>query len=336
MKLASFAYQGRNRIGAQKREGELVELAVAAAAMGPDWKGGPVPETMLGVIEAGAHFSGALRVMAARLGDLDVASIPEAAVTWLPPVTRPGKIIGIAVNNSGSDSRKISAPNHPMFFLKPSTCLIGHKQHLEVRPYYGGLHPEPELVVVIGRRTRDVDAAAAMEAVYGYSIMNDITGNAMRAEDQLHYWALYATEADPTKLERREQHLSYTARYKGADGFGPMGPWLVTRDEIADPGVLDVTCTVGGEVIAEDSTRYLTYGVAEIISYVSQYQTLEPGDVISMGTAFRPQPGSTRSLHTADFQRVDGPCEVTITGLGTLSNPIRRTTHKIGAWRLPK
>ena len=91
--------------------------------------------------------------------------------------------------------------------------------------------------------------------------MNDMTGNAMRSEDRVHYYALYAGKADSKTLERREQHLSYAARYKGTDGFGPMGPWLVTRDEIPDPGTLDVLCKVGAEVVAEDSTRYLTYGV---------------------------------------------------------------------------
>ncbi len=93
----------------------------------------------------------------------------------------------------------------------------------------------------------------------------------------VHYYALYASEADSTKLERREQHLSYAARYKGTDGFAPLGPWLVTRDEIPNPGELDVICTVGSEVVAEDSTRYLTYSVPEILAFLSRFQTLEPG-----------------------------------------------------------
>ena len=172
--------------------------------------------------------------------------------------------------------------------------------------------------------------------MFGYTIMNDVTGNAMRSQDMVHYYALYASESDSTKLERREQHLSYAARYKGTDGFAPLGPWLVTRDEIPDPGVLDVTCKVGAEVVAEDSTRYLTYSVPEILAYLSRFQTLEPGDVISMGTAFRQQAGATRSLHSADLQRVAGPMQVEITGLGALITPVRRKQMELEDWRLPK
>ena len=140
---------------------------------------------------------------------------------------------------------------------------------------------------------------------------------------------------DVATLERREQHLSYAARYKGTDGFGPMGPWVVTADAVPDPGALDVVCTVGGHVVARDSTRYLTYAVPEILSFLSHFQTLEPGDIVSMGTAFRQQPGEPRSLHSANLQVVDGPVEVSITGLGTLVNPIKRVEMPLPDWRLP-
>ena len=166
--------------------------------------------------------------------------------------------------------------------------------------------------------------------------MNDMTGNAMRSEDRVHYYALYGSQSDSKTLERREQHLSYAARYKGTDGFGPMGPWLVTRDEIPDPGKLDVLCKIGAEVVAEDSTRYLTYSVPEILAFLSRFQTLEPGDVISMGTAFRPQPGAQRTIHGADLQRVDGAVIVEITGLGALCTPVRRMAMDLAEWRLPK
>ncbi len=110
--------------------------------------------------------------------------------------------------------------------------------------------------VVMGKTTRDVDAIDAHEYIYGYTICNDINGNAMRAEDLFHYWALYATAEDPGQLERREQHLSYAGRYKGTDSFGVLGPWLVTADEIENPDDQAVTCMVAGEMVAEDSTRF--------------------------------------------------------------------------------
>ena len=258
-----------------------------------------------------------------------------ADIVWRPPIPRPGKICGVALNNSASDSRKISSPDHPMFFLKPGTCLVGHRQPIVARPQYMGFHPEPELGVVISRVARNVDPVSAMDHVYGYTIVNDVTGNDMRAEDRVHYYALYPKPDNPEEVERREQHLSYTARYKGADSFGPAGPWLATRDEVPDPHDLDVACSVGGEVFAEDNTRHYTYRVEEIVAYISRYMTLEPGDLISMGTAFRAGGKARKPLHAANFARLDGPCDISISRLGTLSNPIERDTADPGDWRLP-
>jgi 2-keto-4-pentenoate hydratase/2-oxohepta-3-ene-1,7-dioic acid hydratase in catechol pathway len=254
-------------------------------------------------------------------------------VQWYPPIRRPGKICGVAMNNSASNERKISAPDHPAFFLKPSSCLVGHNQPIRIRQYYGSVHPEPELAVVIGRTMRDVDAKDALSCVFGYTIFNDITGNGMRADDLFHYWALYADGQNPGELTRHEQHLSYAARYKGADTFGCMGPLITTVDEIDNPDDLDVSCKIGGETIAEDSTRYYNYKVAELISYISQFLTLEIGDVISCGTAFKPSK-DRRSIHHANFQRVAGPVEVTIGTLGTLRNSIEIEEQVMGRWQL--
>ena len=319
MFLASFLQDGRERIGARIDDEHLVDLTNLAI-------------DMIALIAAGPEALAAARAFVASGNG---RPIPLTDIRWRPPVRRPGKICGVAMNNKASDARKISAPDHPMFFLKPASCLIGHLEDIVVRPHYGGLHPEPELAVVVGRGGRDLDPATALEAVFGYTIFNDVTGNVMRGEDMVHYYALYASADDPDVLERREQHLSYAARYKGTDGFGPIGPWLATRDEVADPDDLDVVCRVGGEVIAEDSTRYLTYRVAEILAFLSRFHTLEPGDIISMGTAFRPSEGSKRSLHTADLSRRDGPVEVSIAGLGTLVNGVRREAGPAGDWRLP-
>ena len=253
---------------------------------------------------------------------------------WLPPLPDPGKILGVAMNNSASNARKISAPVHPAFFLKPSSCLVGHREPIRIRRYYGSAHPEPELAAVIGRRVRDVAAVDALDAVFGYSIFNDITGNDMRAADRFHYWALYDDPTEPDGVARREQHLSYAARYKGTDTFGCMGPWLTLANDVPDPDALAVTCSVGGETVAEDSTRFYNYKVAEILSYISHFQTLEPGDVVSFGTAFRP--GATRrSIHQANLQNTSGPVEISIEELGTLSNPIQIEDRALGNWRLP-
>lgn len=314
MKLASFHFDGANCIGVMKNDDEIALI---------DGAGGMTDLIRLGN-NAKEHIKHALS---------EGTAISSGDVKWYPPIRRPGKICGIAMNNSASNERKINAPDHPAFFLKPSSCLVGHKEPVRIRPYYGSVHPEPELAVIVGKTVRDIDAEDAMTCVFGYSIFNDITGNGMRAEDLFHYWALYSDEQNPDKLTRREQHLSYAARYKGTDTFGCMGPVITTVDEISNPDDLDVSCRVGGETVAQDSTRYYNYKVAELISYISQFLTLEPGDIISCGTAFKPSQ-DRKSIHQANFQKVAGPAEVTIGGLGTLINPVQIEDRAIGQWRL--
>jgi 2,4-didehydro-3-deoxy-L-rhamnonate hydrolase len=319
MRLASFSHNGNDHIGFEL-DGVLFDLNETLRAAG---QAASYP-TMMALIEDGERgrtaSQAAYHHVLANRGD--VAGIPLAEVRWQPPVRKPYKICGIAMNNSASDARKISAPKHPMFFLKPASCLIGHKEPIRVRDYYGSVHPEPELAVVMAKNCRDVSAADALDYVYGYTILNDMTGNGMRAEDMVHYYALYPSRDDPDVLEKREQHLSYAARYKGTDTFGPMGPYLVTKDEVPDPHALEVRCWHKDDLIAEDSTAFYTYSVPEVISFISRFHTLWPGDVISMGTAFRPSVGGKRSLHLANITALGGPVSVEITGLGRLENPV--------------
>ena len=314
MKLASFHYADADRIGVSKKKREIAII---------DSVGGMTELIRLGSYGR-EHIEHAL-----ASGE----TVSYDDVRWHPPIRKPGKICGVAMNNSASNARKISAPDHPAFFHKPSSCLVGHNEPVKIRPYYGSAHPEPELAVIIGATARDVDATDALEHVFGYSIFNDITGNGMRSEDMFHYWALYSSDSNPDELERREQHLSYAARYKGTDTFGCLGPFITTADEVDNPDDLDVTCSVAGETIAEDSTRYYNYKVAELISFISQFQTLEPGDIVSCGTAFKPSK-DRKSIHHANFQRVAGPVDITISGLGTLSNPVEIEDKTIGQWRL--
>jgi 2-keto-4-pentenoate hydratase/2-oxohepta-3-ene-1,7-dioic acid hydratase in catechol pathway len=321
MKLASFNWNGRDRIGFALDDTRIADLTQVARTMDR-----PAPADMSALIELGDAGVALLHEAKnfAVQNPATFSAIPLTDITWHPPVRRPSKICGIALNNSASDARKISAPDHPLFFLKPASCLVGHLQPIEVYDYYGSVHPEPELAVIIGKACRHVAAADAMSVVYGYSIMNDMTGNGMRAQDMVHYYALYPDKNDPTKVERREQHLSYTARYKGSDTFGPFGPWLVTKDDVPDPHALEVRCWHKGELIAEDSTAYYSYSVPQTIEFITKFHSLWPGDVISMGTAFRPGKTGQRSLHTADVTTLGGPVRITISGIGTLENPVRR------------
>jgi 2,4-didehydro-3-deoxy-L-rhamnonate hydrolase len=325
MKLVSFRHLGQERIGIINSQSQLVDLSLALPA------DKNIPGNMIEFISLGEEGL-ALAAEGLVAGD-NSAVISLEEILWQPPIIKPGKICGVALNNSASNSRKISAPEHPAFFLKPASCLVGHGQPLVMRSYYGSMHPEPELALIIGKTARDVDAVDAHDYIYGYSIFNDITGNEMRADDLFHYQALYASKDDPNKIEQREQHLSYAGRYKGTDCFGVLGPWLVTKDEVEDPDNLAVTCKVNGEIVADDNTRFYNYKIAEIVSFISQFHTLSPGDVISCGTAFKPSK-TRKSIHQANFLVTGGPVEISIEKLGTQCNPIRIEQREIGKWRL--
>ena len=331
MKLASVRIADRDVVALGVDDERVVPLE-AALELGGDTSTRPI-RSMTEVIAGGHELLAALQHAADKAKAAGLDSLAVEPVGWYPPVRRPGKILAVAMNNSASNERKISAPDHPAFFLKPPSCLIGHREPVRIRPYYGSVHPEPELALVIGQRTKDAAPEDALEAVYGYTIFNDITSNGMRAEDRFHYWAVYADPDNPDETKRVEQHLSYAARYKGSDTFGVLGPWLVTRDEVPDPDDLTVRCTVGGDPIADDSTRYYNYQVAEVISFISQFQTLDPGDVISLGTAFKPGAGR-KSIHHANFQTVAGPVSVSIEGLGRQENAVVVDDRPLGRWRL--
>ena len=324
MKFASFTYRNQRRLGVAAGLECLLPVDVL-----------PVASSMMDLIRNGAAGLDQVREYCSENLSKEDLFIPQSAVSWQAPLPNPGKICGVAMNNSASNSRKISAPEHPAFFLKPNSRLVGHLEPIIIRSYYGSVHPEPELAVIIGITGRDIEPEAALGHVFGYTIFDDITGNGMRAEDLFRYYALYPKKDNPAEIERVEQHLSYAARYKGTDTFGCMGPWLVTSDEIRDPDNLEVTCRVGGELIAEDSTRYYNYKVAEVISFISHFHTLHAGDVISMGTAFRPS-ATRKSIHHANLQVVPGPVEVEIEGLGKQINPVMIKEGALGRWRLTR
>ncbi|HTR95237.1 MAG TPA: fumarylacetoacetate hydrolase family protein [Trebonia sp.] len=264
-------------------------------------------------------------------------AVPVAGLSWLPPLPRPGKIICVALNNSANASRIISGPAHPATFGKPASSLLGHGRTIRLKKEFGRVHPEPELAVVIGtppsnrgpsnKGGADIPLPEAMDHVFGYTIINDLTSPDMRTEDTFHYRAIHpAKDARPGEqgdgIEYVDTWVSYSGRYKGTDGFGPIGPWIVTADEIPDPHDLTVTCVHQGRVITEDSTANLTHKVAGVISFLSGYQTLEPGDIIAMGTALKASASGGAAVQNVNLTRLGGPIEVSISGIGTLSNPV--------------
>jgi 2-keto-4-pentenoate hydratase/2-oxohepta-3-ene-1,7-dioic acid hydratase in catechol pathway len=248
---------------------------------------------------------------------------PEADARWLPPLRRPGKVLCVALNNSANPDRIMSGPSTPAMFVKPSSSLIGHRQPIRVREDYGRVHPEPELAVVVGTGGSDIPRAGALSHVFGYTIINDLTSPTMREADTFHYRAIHPGPGDADGVRYVDSWVSYPARYKGADTFGPLGPWVVTADEIPDPHALRVQCRHDGRLITDDSTANLRFSVAEVISFASRYLTLEPGDVIAMGTALRASAGGS-AVQNVDLVRLGGLIEVEIERIGVLSNPVER------------
>ena len=249
-------------------------------------------------------------------------AIPVSTLTWLPPVPRPGKIICVALNNSANAERIMSGPDRPATFNKPATSLLGHNEPIRLRKEWGRVHPEPELAVVIGKGGTDISRDDAMSHVFGYTIINDLTSPTMRAEDTFHYRAIHPKQDGTEGIEYVDTWVTYPGRYKGTDGFGPIGPWIATADEIPDPHALTVSCVHESRLITEDSTRNLTHKVADVISYMSEYQTLEPGDIIAMGTALKASASGGGAVQNVNLTTLGGRIEVTISGIGTLSNPV--------------
>jgi 2-keto-4-pentenoate hydratase/2-oxohepta-3-ene-1,7-dioic acid hydratase in catechol pathway len=237
-------------------------------------------------------------------------------------VPRPGKVICIALNNSANVDRIMSGPKHPAAFTKPASALLGHGQPIRLKKDYGRVHPEPELAVVIGTGGADITADEAPGHVFGYTIINDLTSPTMRAQDTFHYRAIHPKSDGSAGIEYVDTWVSYPGRYKGTDGFGPIGPWIATADSVPDPHALTVSCLHRGRLVTQDSTRNLVHKVADVISFLSSYMTLEPGDIIAMGTALRPSATGGSAIQNVDLVALGGPIEVTISGIGTLSNPV--------------
>ncbi len=198
---------------------------------------------------------------------------PLADVDVLPPLRRPGKIVAVGRNyRAHADEEGVDPPTEPLLFAKWPTAVVGPDDTVAWdATLTRQVDWEAELAVVIGRRTRGVDRARALEHVLGYTCLNDVSARDLQFGDG--QWT----------------------RGKSLDTFCPIGPVVVTADELGDAGDLAIRCLVNGEVVQDARTSQMFFGVAEIISHCSRAFTLEPGDVIATGTpagvgAFRDPP----------------------------------------------
>ncbi len=273
-------------------------------------------------------------------GDIDTslltenaeASIASSDVKLLQPIGRPGKIIGVAANNRMIQMLAHRRFDNPAFFFKPSSSLAGHGDAIEVGEDFGNTHCEPELAVIIGKPGKNISEAEALSHVFGYSIINDVTSPGLKARDSIElvipgdgtaYNKLLDWRRNLTDEHDRSIYLTYHALSKGTDTFGPMGPWIVTADEVANPNCLAVNTYDGDTLVFEDSTANLTFSIEHIIAHLSKYMTLETGDIIHCGTAMKAVEGGKYSaIGEWDFSRIGGTCTIEIEGIGKLSNPI--------------
>ena len=225
-----------------------------------------------------------------RLGD----AMPDGR--WLSPVSDPSKIVGIGLNYvDHATEATMAPPSEPLVFAKFPSSIIGPGATIRwSRSVSTSVDYEAELAVVIGARARDVPLERALDHVFGYSCLNDVSARDLQFGDK--QWV----------------------RGKSLDSFCPIGPVIVTADEIPDPQNLSITCRIGSDVLQDASTADMIFGVAELVSRLSHWFTLEPGDVIATGTP----PGvgwfrtPRRLLGTGDEVTVD------VGGVGSLTNPV--------------
>jgi 2-keto-4-pentenoate hydratase/2-oxohepta-3-ene-1,7-dioic acid hydratase in catechol pathway len=244
-----------------------------------------------------------LLAMAAR-GELDAATLPLAEVRVLAPIPRPAKNVFCVGRNyvehiaEGARAQRIALdlPEYPVFFSKPPTAVIGPGEAIPVQVEVSAkIDYEVELAVVIGRRGRNIKAGEALDHVFGYTIVNDVT-----ARD----------------LQRR--HGGQFLKGKGLDGSCPMGPAIVTRDAIADPGQLAIRLWVNDELRQDGNTRDMIFPIAALIASLSEGLTLEPGDLLATGTPS----GVGYAMSPPQFLKEGDVVTCEIEGIGRLVNPV--------------
>jgi 2-keto-4-pentenoate hydratase/2-oxohepta-3-ene-1,7-dioic acid hydratase in catechol pathway len=219
---------------------------------------------------------------------------PEAEVR-LGPLFTPRNVICIGLNYKDHAAEGgVPLPEKPVVFAKLNGCMVGPNAPIMLPPDTQQVDYEAELAVVIGRRCKGASKADALNYVAGYTCLNDVSARDFQFGD--NQWV----------------------RAKSQDTFGPMGPYLVTADEIPDPQTLPIRCLVNGQVLQDSNTDKMIFGVRDLISFISRGITLEPGDVISTGTPH----GVGFARKPPIFLKAGDEVVVEIDGVGRLSNPV--------------
>jgi 2-keto-4-pentenoate hydratase/2-oxohepta-3-ene-1,7-dioic acid hydratase in catechol pathway len=230
-----------------------------------------------------------------RLDDDDLPVVGLSSIHLSSPIPRPGKIICIGLNyRDHAEESGMAIPASPIIFSKFGSCVIGSGEAIKSPSGSEKLDYEAELAVVIGRTAKNVRAGEAMEYVFGYTNFNDVSARDFQFADG--QWQ----------------------RGKSCDTFAPMGPAVVTADEVADPHDLKIRFRLNGETLQDSNTCQLIFKTPELIEFLSAVITLEPGDVIATGTP----PGVGFARKPPIFMKPGDVAEVEIEGLGILTNPV--------------
>jgi acylpyruvate hydrolase len=283
MRLCTYEHAGTVRLGALTADG-IVDLH----ALEPK-----LPATLRGLLAGGEAALDLARAAVARAGA--GAALARAAVTLLPPVPDPGRIVCIGLNYRDHAAEvKLDLPAHVAAFAKWNNVLVGDGAPVVIPRESDKVDYEAELAFVIGRRARHVAEADAYAYVAGYTCFNDVS------------------------VRDYQARTSQWTMGKNFDTHGPCGPWLVTRDEIADPHALRIRCSVDGETLQDSNTAQLVFGIPRLVAELSAVMTLEPGDIVATGTPA----GVGLSRTPRRWLRAGERVRVEIEGVGALENPL--------------
>ena len=234
----------------------------------------------------------------ARLADLDSSVLPQvdAATRLGPCVGQIGKLVCIGLNYSDHAAETgMAVPDEPTLFMKATSSICGPDDPIVLPPGSQKTDWEVELAFVIGREARQVDAAHWRDFVAGYCVCNDVSERAMQLEGTGQW-----------------------VKGKSADSFGPLGPWLVTVDEIPDPNALDIWCEVDERRYQDGNTRTMIFGIPHLLSYVSRFMSLQPGDIVSTGTP----PGVGLGQKPPVYLKAGQTVRLGVAGLGVQTHPV--------------
>jgi acylpyruvate hydrolase len=282
MKIVNFSHQGTQRLGVVDGD-SVVDLKAAA----PD-----LPSDLVALI----NMNGFDKARAAAKGAKPEHKLALSALKLLPPVPRPGKIICLGLNYADHAAEGgHQKPTYPSFFMRGATSMIGHGAPI-IRPKVSDkLDWEAELVAVVGKKARHVSKDKALDYIAGYSCFND---------------------ASIRDYQRKTNQWTIG---KNFDGSGPFGPWFVTADDLP-PGAsgLRIQARVNGQVMQDDNTKNMLFPVDETVQLLTECLTLEPGDLLVMGTPA----GVGWPRKPPIFMKKGDVCEIEIEKIGILRNPI--------------